>query len=147
MRILEEFWGQTKVHVFKRESCCHMEFEKTDNLCFSKNFSILFVFIFLYLKNFFHCRFRSNFFSIAILKMVQKVIKFMSNTQNSNGLSWARWCLPSFNKHCDQMLKGKFADYDNCFSHVLPVKQKSKKNVVNPWENPTLLVYTDTYGF
>lgn len=34
-------------------------------------------------------------------------------TPSSSQVKWARWCLPSFNKHCDQDLKGRLADADN----------------------------------
>lgn len=60
---------------------------------------------------------------------------------------WARWCLPTFNKHCDQLLKGSFADGDNSFCDSLIKKYKKKNDDISPWEHPTFVTFADSYGF
>ena len=43
---------------------------------------------------------------------------------------WGRWCLPSFNRNCDQMLKSELADYDNNLCDGKPLKKRQhKKNL------------------
>lgn len=61
---------------------------------------------------------------------------------------WGRWCLPSFNKNCNQLLKGALADRDNslCDGKEVPQTILKKKKDLCPWENPTLLVMLNSYG-
>lgn len=66
---------------------------------------------------------------------------------------WGRWCLPSFNRHCDQFLKGHWADLDNSLCTMTQAKTSKrpppplKREEIVAWENPTLLTFVDTYGF
>lgn len=64
-------------------------------------------------------------------------------------IGWGRWCLPSFNKHCDQLLKGALADMDNhlCDGKTVRKPPTVPREELCPWSNPTLLVMLDTYGF
>lgn len=66
-------------------------------------------------------------------------------------VTWGRWCLPSFNVHCDQILKGSQADGDNSFCDSLVVAHRQTRRAreseaICPWENPTLVVYADSFG-
>ena len=60
---------------------------------------------------------------------------------------WHRWCLPAFNRHCNQYLKGAMADNDNSLCdgkqvkrHVLPNRKRTRKELC-PWEHPTLITF------
>ena len=68
---------------------------------------------------------------------------------------WGRWCLPSFNKYCDQILKGELADMDNNMCNGKPLEKRRpypaklnppKLNII-PWENPSLMVFVNSYGY
>jgi len=65
---------------------------------------------------------------------------------------WGRWCLPSFNAHCDQLLKAHLADMDNnlCDGKALPNKttfnKLKERKYINPWENPSAVVFVNMYG-
>ena len=61
---------------------------------------------------------------------------------------WGRWCLPSFNKNCNQLLKGALADKDNslCDGKTISQCNSKKKEDVCPWENPTIVVLLNSYG-
>lgn len=68
-------------------------------------------------------------------------------------LRWGRWCLPSFNENCNQLLKGSLADWDNhlCDGKILkkPLKVEKKdveEHVMTPWENPTAMIFINNYG-
>ena len=74
--------------------------------------------------------------------------KILEEINMSNRLTiWGRWCLPSFNKHCNQLLKGALADMDNHMCDRKPLKKKVEKKDIVPWENPSLMVMINSYGF
>tara|TARA_A100001388_G_C28602692_1_gene418918 strand:+ start:342 stop:560 length:219 start_codon:yes stop_codon:yes gene_type:complete len=52
---------------------------------------------------------------------VNLLFKSMGVFKEETNVLWGRWCLPSFNKNCDQILKGKLADYDNNLCNGKPV--------------------------
>ena len=79
---------------------------------------------------------------------------FIYLTKNQrNETKWGRWCLPSFNDNCDQLLKGKYADHDNslCSGEGLRMEKsifhESNLEAIDPWQNPTLVTFIDSYGF
>lgn len=61
---------------------------------------------------------------------------------------WGRWCLPTFNKHCDQLLKGALADQDNHLCDRRPVKTRPPPPPppIVPWDHPTMVTFVDSYG-
>lgn len=56
-----------------------------------------------------------------------------------------RWCLPHVNSKCDQFLKASLANQDNsfCIGKLIAAK---KEDEMNPWENPTAVVFINMYG-
>lgn len=85
------------------------------------------------------------------LRVARRVTQRMALGNNAHStVSWARWCLPSFNPNCDQQLKGHWADADNscCDTLVLEYREQKTESVNDcPWENPTALVLIcNSYG-
>jgi hypothetical protein len=72
---------------------------------------------------------------------------FSTYVRKQNQTMWGRWCLSSFNKNCNQNIKGTLADNDNHLCDGKTLKVKVRQEEINPWEHPTLLTYTNGYGF
>ena len=83
---------------------------------------------------------------------MSKLVNFFTSIRASNPKMyesftiWGRWCLPSFNSNCDQLLKGAFADIDNSLCDGKTIKKKIKYEEIIPWENPSLMVFVNMYG-
>lgn len=67
---------------------------------------------------------------------------------STNTTLWGRWCLPSFNANCDQLLKGGYADMDNNLCTGKPIEKTKSviKEEINPWDNPSAMVFVNMYG-
>ena len=63
------------------------------------------------------------------ISKIDSLFRNIFSMKDQTNILWGRWCLPSFNKHCDQILKGKLADYDNnlCNGKPLCVKHIGKE--------------------
>lgn len=65
-------------------------------------------------------------------KMRNLLKTFSASSVKANDIIWGRWCLPAFNKHCNQDLKSHWANIDNSLSstkpeHNTPTQNEKKK--------------------
>lgn len=58
-------------------------------------------------------------------KETLKLFTFHEMFKKKTQPMWGRWCLPSFNKHCNQILKSQLADYDNNLCDGKPIQKMS----------------------
>lgn len=78
----------------------------------------------------------------------KKIIRHFGTGAMKESILWGRWCLPNFNSNCDQLLKGALADMDNhlCDGRSIKTSNTSDQKRINPWENPSLMVFVNMYG-
>lgn len=74
---------------------------------------------------------------------------FSASSVKANDIIWGRWCLPAFNKNCNQDLKSHWANIDNSLSSTKPEHNTPTQNEekIVPWDHPTLLVFYDSFGY